>query len=88
MIFKCGGLYTDSTDWITNNKLTIDPKNEENQYFQYAATVALNYGEIKYSAEREYWTIEPFIGKYCSEGINNPSKLDDWKGFEKNNNCS
>ena len=54
MSFKCGGLYTDSTDWITNNKLTIDPKNEENQCFQYAATVALNYGEIKYSAEREY----------------------------------
>ena len=29
--------------------------------------------------------IKPFINKYNWEGINYPSKIDDWKTFEKNN---
>ena len=29
--------------------------------------------------------IKPFINKYYWEGINYPSKIDDWKMFEKNN---
>ena len=29
--------------------------------------------------------IKPFINKYYWEGINYPSKIDDWKTFEKNN---
>ena len=30
-------------------------------------------------------SIKPFINKYNREGINYPSKIDDWKTFEKNN---
>ena len=42
------------------------------------------YEEIKYSPERVS-IIKPFISKYNWEGINYPSKLDDWKSFEKKN---
>ena len=52
--------------------------------FQYAATVALNYEEIESHPERVS-NIKPFINKYNSKGINYPSKIDDWKTFEKNN---
>ena len=39
-------------DWIKNKKATIDSKNEDNKFFKYAATVALNYKKIKYNPER------------------------------------
>ena len=42
------------------------------------------YEEIVHSPERVS-IIKPFINKYNWEGINYPSKLDDWKSFEKNN---
>ena len=45
--FKCGGSYIDSPDWI--KKATI---NSKKKCFQYAAMVALNYGEIKWNPER------------------------------------
>ena len=50
------------------------------------STVALNYEEIKYRPERVS-NIKPFINKYNWEGIIYPSKLDDWKRFEKNNSA-
>ena len=51
MYYKChkinpnsGGSYIDSPDWIKNEKATINPINKnDNECFQYAATVALNY---------------------------------------------
>ena len=45
--YKRGGSYIDSPDWIKNKKATIDSKNEGNESFRYAATVALNYKNIK-----------------------------------------
>ena len=47
-------------------------------------TVALNYEEIKWNWERVS-NIKPFINKYNWKEINYPSKIDDWKMFEKNN---
>ena len=44
--FKYGGSYIDSPDWIKKKKATINPKNTDDKCFQYAVTVALNYGEI------------------------------------------
>ena len=52
--------------------------------FQYAATVALNYEEIESHPERVS-SIKPFMNKYNCEGINYPSKIDDWKKIEKSN---
>ena len=82
--------YIDSPKWIKKQnkkktkKKTINPKNEGDKYFQYAATVALNSEEINCNSERVS-NIEPFINKYDWEGINYPSKKDDWKTFEKIN---
>ena len=40
--FRCGASYIDSPDWIKNKIATINPKNEDDKYFQYATTGALN----------------------------------------------
>ena len=48
------------------------------------ATVALNQGDIKSDPQR-ISKIKPFINKYNWNGIKYPSKIDDWKTFEKNN---
>ena len=82
--FKRGGLYIDFTEWIKKKKATANPKTEDDKSFQYAATVALIYEEIKWNPERVS-NIKPFISEYNWEKINYPSKIDDWKTFEKNN---
>ena len=91
MYYKChgvnfihGGSYIDSPDWLKKKKATINPKNTDDKCFQYAATVALNYEEIEPHPQRVS-NIKPFINKYNQKGINHPSKIDDWKTFEKNN---
>ena len=77
-------VHIDSPDWIKKKKATINPKNIDDKCFQYAAAVALNYEEMKWNPERVS-NIKPFINKYNWKGINYPSKIDDWKMFEKNN---
>ena len=47
-------------------------------------TVVLNYEEIKKNPEIVS-NIKPFQSKFNWKGINYPSKIDDWKMFEKNN---
>ena len=47
IVFKRGGSYIDSPDWIKYKKAAINPKNADNKCIQYAANVALSYGEIK-----------------------------------------
>ena len=42
-----GGSYVDSPKWLKNKKATRNPKNNDDKYFQYALTVALNYQNIK-----------------------------------------
>ena len=79
-----GGSYIESPDWIKKKNATINPTNTSNKCFKYAATVALNYGEIESHLERVS-NIKLFMDKYNWKGINYPSKIDDWKTFEKNN---
>ena len=78
--FKLGGSYIDSPDWIKKKKATIGPENEDDKFFQYAATFALNREKNQRISK-----IKPFINKYNWNGIKYPSKIDDWKMFEKNN---
>ena len=80
---RCGS-YIDSPDWIKKKKATINPKNSDDKCFQYAATVVLNYEETESHPERVS-NIKPFINKYNWRGINYPSKIDNWKSFEKKN---
>ena len=82
--FRPGGSYIDSPDLIKNKKATINPKNKDDKCFQYAVTITLNYEEIIWNLERVS-NIKPSINKYKWKIINYPSKIDDWKSFDKNN---
>ena len=82
--FRRSSSYIDSSDWIKKKKATINPKNKDDKCFQHAVSIALNYEQIKSHPERVS-NIKPFINKYKWKGINYPSKIDDWKTFEKNN---
>ena len=77
-----GGSYIDSPDWIKNKKAAINPVNDDDKYFQYAAIVALNHKEI---VRNRISKIKLFINKYNSKGINYSSGKDDWKMSEKDN---
>ena len=62
--FQTGSPYLDSPDWITNKKSTVNLKyTEEDIFFQYVITAALNYEEIKRNLERVSDS-KPFINKY------------------------
>ena len=47
-----GGSYIDSPKWLKTKKATINPKNNDDECFQYALTVALNYEQIEDHPER------------------------------------
>ena len=79
-----GGSYIDSPEWLKNKKATINPKNNDDNCFQYALTVALNYQNIKKDPHR-ISKIKPFINQYDWKVINFPSHKEDWKKFETNN---
>ena len=82
--FKRGGWYIKSPDWIKNKKATTNLENKDDKCFQYAETLASKYGQIKWNPERVS-NIKPFKNKYNWNVIKYPSKIDDWKTFEKNN---
>ena len=75
--------YIDSPKWLKNKKATITINND-NDCFQYALTVALNYQNIKNNSER-ISNIKPFINQYNWKEIDLPSERGDWKTFELNN---
>ena len=55
--------YTDSAKWLKNKKATINPKNNDDNCFQYALIVALNYQKIKKDPQRISKT-KYFIDQY------------------------
>ena len=59
---RYGGWYIDSPDWI-KKETTINPKIEDDKYFQYVVMVTLNYGKIGSHPERVS-NIKRFINKY------------------------
>ena len=65
-------------------KTTKNPKNTDDKCFLYAATFALNYGEIE-THSKIVSNIKPFKKKYNWEEINYPSTIDIRKLFDKNN---
>ena len=81
---KRGGSYTDSPKWLKNKKSTINPKNNDYECFQYAATLALNLDRINSHPER-ISKIKPFIEQYNWNDIDFPSTGRDWKKFKLNN---
>ena len=81
---RTGSSYIDSPEWLKNKKATINPKNNDNNCFQYALTVALNYQNIKKDLQR-ISKIKPFINQYNLKEADFPSEQKDWKKFELNN---
>ena len=69
---------------LKKNKATINSKIKDDKCFQYAVTVALNYGKIESLPERVL-NNKPFINKYNWKIINYLPKRNYWKTFEKNN---
>ena len=78
------GSYIDSPEWLKNKKATINPKNNDDKFFQYAVTVALNHQNIKSYPERMS-NIKAFIDQHNWKEINFPLHRNDWNEFEKNN---
>ena len=78
------GSYIDSPKRIKNKRSTINPKNNDYKYFQYAVTLALNFDRIKNDPQR-ISKIEPFIDQYHWSDIDFPPTSKDWKKLELNN---
>ena len=57
-----GSSYIESPKWLKNKKETINPKNNDNNCFHYALTVALNYQNIK-SHPKRISNLKLFINK-------------------------
>ena len=58
---RWGKSYIESPEWLTNKRAAINPKNyDDNNYYQYALTVALNYQNIENHPGR-IWNLKPFI---------------------------
>ena len=55
--------YIDSSKWLKSKKAIINPKNDDDNCFQYALTVALNHEQIKTYPER-ISDIKSFIDQY------------------------
>ena len=79
-----GGSYIDSPKWLKDKKSTINPKNNDEKCFQYAATLALNLDKIKKDPQR-ISKIKSFIDQYNCKDIDFPSTSKDWRKFELNN---
>ena len=79
-----GGSYIDSPKWLKDKKSTINPKNNDDKYFEYAITLALNLDNIDNHSERVS-KIKPFIDQYNWKDIDFPPTSKDWKKFELNN---
>ena len=61
--FKCGSSHIDSPDWIKTKQATINPKNDDDKCFKYAARIALNHEKIESYLERVSYT-KPFINSF------------------------
>ena len=76
-----GSSCIDSPKWLKNKEATINPKNNDNNCFQYALTVALNYQNIKKYPQR-ISKIKPFVHQYNWEEVDFPSEQKGWKKFK------
>ena len=79
-----GGSYIDSPEWLKNKGVTINPKNDDDECFKYALTVALTHEEIRNNPQR-ITKIKYFINTYNWKDIKFLSHSNDWEKFEQNN---
>ena len=79
---KRGVSYIDFPEWLKSKKATINPKNNNDNCFQYSLTVALNHKQIKSHPER-ISKIKPFIDQYNWKEIDFPSHSKAGKSLNK-----
>ena len=79
-----GGSYIESPKWLKDKECTINQKNNDYKYFQYATTLALNINSIDKHHQR-ISKIKPVIDNYNWNDINFPATKKDWNKFEVNN---
>ena len=84
VILSRGESYIDSPEWLKNKKATVNPKNNDDNCFQYDLTAALKHEQIKNHPER-ISNIKPFIDQCNCKEINFPASTNSWKKFESNN---
>ena len=75
-----GGSYRDFPKRLKNKKSTINRKNNNDKFFQYAVDVALSHKQIKSNLQR-ISIIKPFISQYNWKEIDFPSQKNHWKRF-------
>ena len=80
-------LTLNSPKWLKDKKSTINPKNNVDKCFQYAATLALNLDNIDNHPER-ISEIKPFIDQYNWKDIDFPPTNKDWRKLELNNDIA
>ena len=78
-----GSSYIDSPERLKNKKATINPKNNDDNCFQYAFTAVLNCQYIESHPEKVSY-LKPFIHQYHWKEIDFPAHSKDWKKFELN----
>ena len=84
VIISKGGSYIESPKWLKDRKCTINQKNNDNECFQYATTLALNFNKTDKHPQK-ISRIKPFIENYNWNDINFPTVKKDWNRFEVNN---
>ena len=77
-----GGSYIESPKWLNDKKSTVNQKNNDYKFFQYATTLALNFDKITSHPERITKKSKSFINKYNWNDINFPPTRKDWNRFE------
>ena len=77
-----GKSYIKSPEWLENKRATIGPKNDDDNCFQYAITVALNHQNTENHPER-ISNIEPFINQYNWKDIDFLSHQKNGKALNK-----
>ena len=79
------GSYIETPDWLKYKKVTVNPKNtNDDNCFQYSITAPLDHEDIGRNPHR-ISKIKPFISKYNWKDVNFPAGPHDWKKFEQNN---
>ena len=76
--------YIKSLEQLENKRATINRQNNDNNCFQYAITVALNYNKFQKRDLQKILNMKP-VNQYDIENINFSSRLEDWEKFEQNN---
>ena len=77
--------YIKSPELLKNKRATINPKiKKDDNCFQYALTVALNWERIVGNPQRVS-KIKLFISQFEWKEIDFPSHSKDWRTFEQNN---